>query len=123
VAAEIPLEAPAPVVPAPVVAANVPSAPAATASSLPEEVRSLDAARTALAEGDARGALALLRRYDATFGTGALLPEARVLEVKALLAAGERARAVAVAKRITDLDPKSPHAEAVRALLARSSFP
>lgn len=118
-----PLAAPAPVATAPPPVVSVPSVPPATPSSLPEEVRSLDAARSALAQGDARGALALLRRYDARFGTGALSPEARVLEVKALLAAGERTRAVAAAKRITDLDPKSPHAEAVRALLARSSFP
>jgi hypothetical protein len=114
---------PAPVVAAPMPNANAASAPVATASSLPEEVRSLDAARSALAEGDARGALALLRRYDARFGTGALSPEARVLEVKALLSAGERARALAAAERIIELDPRSPHAEAVRTLLARSSFP
>jgi hypothetical protein len=119
--AEVTESAPAVAVPAP--NANGASAPVATASSLPEEVRSLDAARSALAEGDARGALALLRRYDARFGTGALSPEARVLEVKALLAAGERTRAVATANRIIELDPKSPHAEAVRTLLARSSFP
>jgi hypothetical protein len=121
-------EAPsAPAVPVATVA--VPATDAARAPGsvpsalLPEEVRSLDAARHALAQGDARGALALLRRYEETFGSGALLPEAGVLEVKALLAAGERTLAVARAKRITERDPGSPHAEAVRALVARSSFP
>jgi hypothetical protein len=99
--------------------AVVPGAP----SSLPEEVRSVDAAREALAQGDARGSLALLRRYEATFGSGALLPEARVLEVKALVALGERTRAVAAAKRIIDANPQSPHAEAVRAVVAGASFP
>jgi hypothetical protein len=113
----------------PVAIASVPAtdgtpAPGAQPSaSLPEEVRSLDAARQALADGDARGALALLRRYETTFGGGALLPEARVLEVKALLAAGGRARARAAAERVTERDPRSPHAEAVRALVARSNFP
>jgi hypothetical protein len=121
-------EAPsAPATPVVIAAAPVTGAarePAASPSaSLPQEVRSLDAARQALAEGDARGALALLRRYESTFESGALLPEGRVLEVKALLAAGERTLAVAAAKRITDRDPRSPHAEAVRALIARSSFP
>jgi hypothetical protein len=123
------IDEPAAVLPAPAAAPAALAAGAvlppavAPSASLPEEVRSLDTARQALAEGDARGALALLRRYDARFGTGALLPEARVLEVKALLAAGERARAVAAARRIVELDPKSPHAEAVRALVGRSSFP
>jgi hypothetical protein len=95
---------------------------ASPSASLPDEVRSLDAARRALSDGDARGALALIRRYEAEFGSGALLPEARVLEVKALLAVGERSRAAAAAQRIIDLDPPSPHAEAVRALVARASF-
>lgn len=120
--AEAPPSAP-PAETAPAPAVNGRSAPVATPSSLPEEVRSLDAVRRALAEGDAPGALALLRRYDATFRAGALSPEARLLEVKALLAAGERARAVAVGRRIVASAPKSPHAEAVRALLAPESFP
>jgi hypothetical protein len=97
-------------------------APAASAS-LPEEVRSLDAARQALSGGDAGGALALLAHYETRFGSGALLPEARVLEVRALLAAGERTRALALARSIIDRNPQSAHAEAVRALIARSSFP
>jgi hypothetical protein len=96
---------------------------AAPSASLPEEVRSVDAARQALAQGDARGALSLIRRYEARFGSGALLPEARVLEVKALVALGERERALAAATRIIDADPRSPHAEAVRALVARVGFP
>jgi hypothetical protein len=120
-------EAPVPPVPPAVIAtlgsdaSRVP-APAPSAS-LPEEVRSLDAARQALSQGDARGALALLRRYEARFESGALMPEARVLEVRALLAVGDRAGALTAAKLIVERDPRSPHAEAVRALIARSSFP
>jgi hypothetical protein len=125
-----PSAAPAEAVIAPVLrpatVTSVPKAaaePAAAASaSLPEEVRSLDAARQALSRGDARGALALLGRYAMQFESGALMPEARVLEVRALLAAGERTRALTAAKRIMDRDPQSAHAEVVRALIARSSF-
>jgi hypothetical protein len=123
VTAEAPV---APVRPAATVTlgADTARAPAPTPSaSLPEEVRSLDAVRQALAQGDGGGALALLGRYEARFVSGALLPEARVLEVRALLAVGERTRALTAAKRIVDRDPRSPHAEAVRALIARSSFP
>jgi hypothetical protein len=112
---------PAPIVPP---AADTARAPAPTPSaSLPEEVRSLDAARQALSQGDARGALGVLGRYQARFENGALMPEARVLEVKALLAVGEHTRALTLAKRIMDRDPRSPHAEAVRALIARAGFP
>jgi hypothetical protein len=92
-------------------------------ASLPEEVRSLDAARQALSRGDARGALALLGRYKERFGNGALMPEARVLEVRTLLALGERTRARGAAKRIMDRDPRSPHAQAVSALIASAGFP
>jgi hypothetical protein len=97
-------------------------APSASAS-LPEEVRSLDAAQQALSRGDARGALALLDHYETRFASGALMPEARVLTVRALLAAGERTRALSLAKSIMDRDPQGAHAEAVRALIARSRFP
>jgi hypothetical protein len=115
-----PLPGPATVISVPEVARESVSAASA---SLPEEVRSLDAARQALSQGDARGALALLGRYATQFESGALMPEARVLEVRALLAAGEHTRARTAAKRIMDRDPQSAHAEVVRALITRSSFP
>jgi hypothetical protein len=122
--------------PEPPVAPSVPHAPALPASpaqvsdreltdtnSLEREMRLLDAARRALARNAAAEALTTLRAYASEFEDGSLVPEARVLEVRALLAAGERERASALGRHIIAANPQGRHAEAVRALLARRSNP
>lgn len=93
------------------------------ASSLEREMRLLDAARSALTRKDAGAALSTLARYRSEFARGSLAPEAQVLEVRALLQAGERARASALGARVIAADPAGRHADAVRALLGRSSNP
>jgi hypothetical protein len=93
------------------------------ASSIEREVRLLDVARRALARNATAEALTTLRRYASEFEHGALAPEARVLEVRALLQAGERGRANALGARIIASDPQSQHAEAARVLLGRASNP
>jgi hypothetical protein len=123
--------APEPIVASPVLSAPALPAPRADVSdsmptdtnTLEREMRLLDAARRALARDAAAEALTTLRTYANEFEHGALVPEARVLEVRALLAAGERERATALGRRIIARNPESRHAEAVRALLGRPSNP
>jgi len=130
-------DAPTPRTPAPVVAepsaGAVPALPAvgsfaleaahAPPPRLADEMRLLDAARRGLASGEPRSALASLDNYERAFPSGALQPEASVLKVRALLAAGDRASAEALGQRIILRAPRSEHADAVRAELARRSNP
>jgi len=104
---------------APKLASEPASAPLAP-DTLEREVRAVDAARQALARGAAAEAVARLEAYEREFGVGALLPEARVLQVRALLAAGERARAATLAERIIAENPQSSHAGVVRGLLSHN---
>jgi TolA-binding protein len=92
-------------------------------TSLAQEMRVLDAARRVLASGDPQSALATLIEYEREFPNGALRPEASVLKVRALLAAGDRAGAEALARRIIERAPQSEHADAVRAALGARSNP
>lgn len=90
---------------------------------LAAEMRLLDSARRVLASGDPRSALSTLAEYERAFPNGALRPEASVLEVRALLAAGDRAGAEALGQRVIERAPHSEHADAVRAALGRRSNP
>jgi hypothetical protein len=85
-------------------------------SPLAQELRSLDEARSALAQGDAPGALTLLDRHDRTFPTGPLRTEARMLRVEALLARGDRASARRLATDLLARDPSGPHARRLRTI-------
>ena len=95
----------------------------APADHLAQEMRLLDAARGALANGDSRSALSTLAQYEGAYPDGALRPEASVLKVRALLAAGDRAGAEALGQRIIERAPRSEHTDAVRAELGRWSNP
>jgi len=93
----------------------------ATASTAPEsplarELRSLDEARSTLADGDPSGALAALDRHDRAFATGPLRTEANILRVEALLARGDRAAARKLARALLARDPASPHARRLRTI-------
>jgi TolA-binding protein len=92
-------------------------------AGLAEEMHLLDGARRALASGDPRGALATLNEYERAFPSGALRPEASVLEVRARLAVGDRAGAEALGQRVIERAPQSQHADAVRAELRARSNP
>jgi hypothetical protein len=97
--------------------------PLARTSALEREVQALDAAKQALARGNAGGALSLLAAYEREFSGGALVPEARVLRVRALLAAGDREAALHAASIVVEADPHGRHAAVVKALIARGSNP
>jgi hypothetical protein len=94
-------------------------APSGRAATLDAETNLLDGARRALANGNANAALGLLADYDRAFPAGALRPEASVVRVRALLAAGDRAGAEALGRRIIAAAPKSEHADAIRKWLAQ----
>jgi len=92
-------------------------------AALARETTLIDAARRALARGDAHAALATLAGYEREFSQGALEPEASVLKVRALLGAGDRAGAEALGRRIVAQAPRSEHARAVRTALAARPNP
>jgi len=105
--------APAPVAPAlePAAAAHPHRhhvAPAAPAGDLRAEIALLDAARAAASGGDDARALALLRRYDATFPAGTFRPESTALQVEALAHLGRTERARALARSFVAAHPDSP---------------
>jgi hypothetical protein len=87
-------------------------------SRLAEEIGWLDGARHELAAGQPPSALALLDRYDREFPAGALKPESIVLRVEALVAAKDRATAVAVAERSLPSLPEK-YADKIRRLLSQ----
>ena len=97
--------------------------PSVVASALEREVQLLDAVKQALRQGDGREALSALGAYEREFARGALAPEARVLRVRALLAAGDREAAEQAARRVLESDPHGRHAAVVRALIARDANP
>jgi hypothetical protein len=98
---------------APVLAPATPSEPGPT---LADETAALDAVRVA-AQSSGAAALGLLDAYDRKFSSGSLRAEAAVLRVEALLAAGRRADAVALATRQISADPQGAHAARLRSLV------
>lgn len=107
----------------PTPALSPPLSKPALASSLEGELARLEEARRALGRGDARAAIVTLKGYRVAFPSGALAPEASLLEVSALLQAGERERARELGRRIIAADPQGPHAQAVRSLLSETNKP
>ncbi len=102
--------------------ATAPRAPVARASrpaseSISEQIAELDRARAALDAGSTERALHLVDAYEASYPSGALVQEAELLRVEALVRAGNRPDAERAGKRFLAAYPKSPHAARVRALL------
>jgi hypothetical protein len=90
---------------------------AARASSLPEQVVSLDRARVALNSGDAGAALAEIAHYRSAWPRGVFLTEASVLEIEALAKRGEVVLAGMRAQAFVTAHPDCPQAERLRALI------
>jgi RNA polymerase sigma-70 factor (ECF subfamily) len=107
-------------VPAPALGASR-SAPAAR--SIDAELRSLEAARAALAAGDTARALAELDAHATTFAHGALADEATVLRAEVLDRRGDAESAGSIARRFADASPTSPYARRMRALAAERPAP
>ena len=87
-------------------------------TALAREVRSLDGARSALARGDAEGALRSLDEHDRRFTSGYLRTEAGVLRVEALLAHGDRGPARALARDLLRREPSGPQAHRLKAIVS-----
>ncbi len=79
------------------------------ASTLDSEMRLLDQAREALSGKDHARALAILGRYEQKYPKGILRPEATVLRVSALSAAGQASKANDLRKDFLDENPTSAH--------------
>jgi hypothetical protein len=94
-----------------------PSGP--SGGTLAEEIATIDRARRALYDHDVHEALRALDEHDRRFPRGPLGPEASVLRVEALLAAGDRPAAEALGARLLAESPSGPLADRVRALLRR----
>lgn len=113
-AANTPLEA--------AVASAAPAAPP-RASPLTAEIASLDRARRAISARDAARALRELDRHGAEFPAGVLGPEATVLRIEALVLAGQRASARALADALLKSPANAAHATRVESLLRRPTNP
>jgi TolA-binding protein len=84
---------------------------------LAEEVAALDGARRALREGDVTGAQRALAAYDRRFPHGVLAPEATLLRVESMLAAGDEAGARRVGEQFIERSPKGAYVGRMRTLL------
>ncbi|MEZ4221077.1 MAG: hypothetical protein R3B13_09110 [Polyangiaceae bacterium] len=100
------------VVPQPPSSVHAAAAPAS-------ELELMDDARSAVLAGDAAKALAALDARERAHGQGMLGPEAEVLRIEALMAAGRRGEAASRAQRFLLQHAQSPHARRVRTLLSR----
>jgi hypothetical protein len=92
------------------------ASPAASAD-ITGEISVITLVRGALDQGDARGALGALDRYQQDYPHGTLAPEATVLRIEALQMGGDRSRAKVLGESFLKAHPKSPHAQRVRSLL------
>ncbi|HTA90534.1 MAG TPA: outer membrane protein assembly factor BamD [Polyangiaceae bacterium] len=90
-------------------------APKPAAPALSAELGALDAARSALAAGDANGALTQLDAYARNFPHGKLSLEAEVLRIDALAKSGQTAAARKRAEAFMKRHPDSVLASRVRA--------
>jgi len=75
------------------------------------EVSAIESAHRALSDHEPESALRLLDRYRARFPAGALAPEETAMRAQALLAAGRRARAQALADSYLPTHPDSPYGQ------------
>jgi hypothetical protein len=103
----------------PVAAVGAKSDPRASLTSLTKEGRLLGVARSKLASGDARGALAEVAHLDALFPSGALVQEREIVAIDALGALGDTEGARARADAFLRSFPASPYAAHLRQTVAR----
>jgi hypothetical protein len=106
-----------PVAPSPAAAPPMAGTIQTVPSSFPAELETLDEARAAIASSQPARALSILDRYVARFPRGSMGPEASVLRIEALVAAGDRAAAQRAADAFLRGDPTSPYAARIHSLL------
>lgn len=85
-----------------------------------EELKLVSKARSSLEARDIPACLRAIEQYDARFPSGVFAQEIRVLDIEALAASGERARARAEATHFLAANTDSPYTDRVRTLLLRT---
>ncbi|MBN9161352.1 MAG: hypothetical protein BGO98_14950 [Myxococcales bacterium 68-20] len=114
---------------APVVAAAAPAAPSAreeppstspplNATRLGDEMKRVEAIRSAASAGRPGEALRLLEEYRTEFPSGVLSEETEVLRVESLARLGRTRAAAQLARRFLAERPRSPYASRIQATLA-----
>ncbi len=91
--------------------------PPGSSQALGDELRLVDSARLALAQGDAKGALGAIHEHTARFPSGAFAIERESLRVSALVTLGRRDEAKAAAAAFLASYPKSAAAPRMATLL------
>jgi hypothetical protein len=94
-------------------------APADSANDLGEQLRLIDAARAAIASGNASAASQALSSYGAKFPHGSFGQEAAVLRIETLDLQGNHAQAAALARSFLAQHPNSPHVSLVQRIANR----
>lgn len=112
------LSAPLPLPPAPAPAPSAAAFPVSPEDALKAEVALIDRARAALARGDTSEALMLLARHQKQYPSGALTPEAFVLELTTLERAGRGDVARARARAWLATHPDGDYADRIRKIVA-----
>jgi len=118
-------EVPAPSTVAPSHADGAPSKRASKAvvvdsgADLSEQLRLIDAARSAVAAGNAAAASAALSSYRTRFPRGPFGQEAAVLRIQTLDLQGNHAQAAAQARSFLARHPNSPHVSVVQRIAGR----
>ena len=87
-------------------------------SRLGDEVRALDAIRTAASHGEVAEACARSVDYERSFPDGVLSEEVDVVKIELEISAGEDTRARDLGSRFLATHPKSPHGSRLRELLS-----
>jgi len=94
-------------------------APVDSASDLGEQLRLIDAARTAVAAGNASAAAQALSTYGAKFPHGSFGQEAAVLRIETVDLQGNHGQASALARSFLAQHPNSPHVSLVQRIADR----
>ncbi|HEX3773541.1 MAG TPA: outer membrane protein assembly factor BamD [Polyangiaceae bacterium] len=89
-------------------------APADSADDLSEQLRLIDAARSAVASGNPSAASQALSSYSSKFPHGSFGQEAQVLRIETVDMQGNHAQAAELAKSFLERHPNSPHVSLVQ---------
>lgn len=101
------------------VASSLSPAPADSASDLSEQLQLIDAARAAVASGNASAASQALSSYGAKFPHGSFGQEAAVLRIETVDLQGNHGQAAALARTFLAQHPNSPHVSLVQRIADR----
>ena len=90
-------------------------------ATLPDEIETLDRARTALSQGDPDRSIRILEEYDHVLHGTRLAAEATLLRIEALARLGQTAASSRLARRFIDANPGNALTERARAFVRAGS--